>query len=354
MKKIGFIINSLQIGGAERLLVDIINNLPKDYKVYLVLLSKKNNRLLDEINENINIHILGDKGNFISIINLRKYLKKKGIRTVFSHLERSNKIALIASIFTKTLVFPVVHSIDMYPNNNAREKLSYFVAKKLYEIIPKKIVAISEGVKNYLEKEMSLQNNIVLIKNGIDFSRINLERNITNNKIIFATLGRIVYVKGLDNLFKFLSDKNLINLNWRLKVIGDGPELNSLKEKAISLKIDYKIDFCGPHNNPFKLLSDVNYMLMPSRKEGLPISILETLSIGIPSIVNDVGSLSKIIENGYNGYLVKNNNEWVNKIKCIMKIENAEYNKLCSNAIKSVEEYKIDKCIEKYIKTAYG
>tara|TARA_Y100001980_G_scaffold46115_1_gene28589 strand:+ start:8492 stop:9556 length:1065 start_codon:yes stop_codon:yes gene_type:complete len=354
MKKVGFIINNLQIGGAERLLVDKINNFPKDYKVYLILLSKKNNRLLDEISENINIHILGDRGNFISIINLRKYLKKKGIKTVFSHLERPNKIALIASIFTKILVLPVVHNIDIYPKNNAREKLRYLVTKKLYEIIPKKIVAISEGVKNYLEKEMSIQNNIVLIKNGIDFSRINLERNITKNKIIFATLGRIVYVKGLDNLLKFLSDKNLINLNWHLKVIGDGQELNSLKEQAIALKIDDKIDFCGSHNNPFKLLDDVNFMLMPSRKEGLPISILETLSIGIPSIVNDVGSLSKVIKNGYNGYVVKNNDQWTTQLKYVININSDDYSLLSTNAIKSVDKYKIEKCIKKYIETAYG
>ena len=108
----------------------------------------------------------------------------------------------------------------------------------------------------------------------------------------------------------------------------------------------------GACDNVEDILNIADLFVLPSKYEGLPLSILESMSCGIPVIATDVGGIGQAIINGYNGFKVNLNNMKEYKLY-IFKLHNNEhlYNDLKSNCRNFVyKEYSIKNCVEKYIK----
>jgi glycosyltransferase involved in cell wall biosynthesis len=352
-KRVAFCINNLEIGGAEILLIDLINNWPKEFDIHLILLQNKKNLfvLLNSKREITNLVLEGESSIVSQIFKIRHYFVKNKIDFCFSHLERPNKICLIASILTKTKVIPVIHSINLY---NSSPKLNKKFACYVYNVLASKIITISEPVRNYCTNELRIRKNkITLIENGIDFKRINSEfRNFEiNDKVIFAVLGRMELVKGYDILLRALGNPKIKNLNWMLKMIGDGSELTNLKIIVNELDIQDRVMFLGSQKFPFTYMTDVNFIIMPSRREGLPISLLEALGFGIPVISSDIGVFTHFIKNGVNGYIFASEDEHMlaNVISNCLNTPILEQQKMSIAAKKSVANNSIEICISKYL-----
>lgn len=353
MKRVAFCINNLKVGGAEKLLIDLINNWPNNYVLYLLLLEERNDliNLIDSSRLVKIIYVTKNKNVYRKVSFIRNFFIKEGINICFSHLEKSNKICLLSSFLTKTRVIPVVHSINIYNSSNWSVK---FISKLIYKFYAKMVVAISEPVMSYCINGLGInKSRLVKIDNGIDFKRVKkYKRDVSFGRgINFAVLGRMEFVKGYDYLLDVLGIKVFKGFNWSLRFIGDGKEFHNLLEKSNKLSISEKIQFLGYKENPFDYLTDVHYLLMPSRREGLPISLLESLSFGIPVIVSDVGILPKIVKDGYNGFVFKVEDEKMlgdTLLKCL-RISTVKYEELSINAGISVLEYSIENCISKYI-----
>jgi len=351
--KVAFCINNLKVGGAEKLLIDLINNWPGRFEIYLILLQEKDNLsdLLDASRNIKKITLWNTSSTCYQIKEIRRLFVTNKIDFCFSHLERSNKICLMASLMTKTRVFPVIHNINIYEESPLCVK---YTASIIYQILSRVVVAISEPVRNYCIDTLKINGKkIIQINNGIDFKRIEqYERDLSfDDKVSFAVLGRMEYVKGYDILLQALGSDKLRNLNWQLKMIGDGSELQKLRTLAGKIDIHEKIVFLGTQKFPFIHLTDVHFLVMPSRREGLPISLLEALSFGIPVIGSKVGVLPDIINNGRNGYIFESEN--VNMLvdvilKCI-KISPQQYYLMETDAKLSIEKYSIGNCVGKYL-----
>ena len=335
------------------LLIDLVNNWPRQYDIHLILLQNRD-ELTDLLYSNRRIykHILNEQVSFCCQINrIRKYFKRNNIEFCLSHLERPNKICLFASFLTKTKVFPVIHSINIYDSTPG---LNRIFASLIYRLLSKKMIAISGPVRDYCIKKLKIRKaRIVQIDNGIDFKRIRKYKQALqfNGSINFATLGRLERVKGYDLLLEAMGNTKIMNMNWSLKIIGNGAEIEDLKLKASSLGISEKVVFTGANKHPFKLLSDVHFLVMPSRREGLPLSLLEALGYGIPVIVSNIGVLPYIIDNGRNGFVFESENIDMleDLILHCLKIDPQRHLQLSLFAQKSVEGYSIDKCIKKYV-----
>lgn len=88
----------------------------------------------------------------------------------------------------------------------------------------------------------------------------------------------------------------------QLILVGDGPNRNVLEKKASSLKT--KVQFIGSSNDVYKYLLLSDCFILFSKEEGLPISIIEAMSVGLPIIASDVDGIPEQVEDGKNGYLV--------------------------------------------------
>ena len=161
------------------------------------------------------------------------------------------------------------------------------------------------------------------------------------------TISRLDYGKKNDDIIKSFS--KIKESNWKLYIIGDGKEFNNLKKLINDLNLNNKVILTGYKNKEEinKYMLDSSLFLMASITEGLPMVLLEAMSYGIPCIAYDVPSgVNDIIEDGRNGYIIKNRNE-LEYIKRIEEVINDSKlrNKLGLNAKEKAKEFSKEKIV---------
>ena len=230
-------------------------------------------------------------GTEVTIANI--FLKKKIIRKIVGDpaWERAYSKAKISESFDEFQIKNYGFSISL------QKKVRSFSIKKS-DIV----VTPSQHLKNFIQN-LGFKNKIEIINNGVFIPEENT--NIfTNDQINITIVSRLVSHKNIEKIIRAISDLNnpLIYLN----IIGDGPELNQLQK--ISLKSNNKdnIIFHGKLNrddiNHIFLKSDI--YVQASNYEGLPHSLLEAMSYGIPVLCTPVGECKEILGNEERGYIL--------------------------------------------------
>ena len=230
-------------------------------------------------------------GTEVTIANI--FLKKKIIRKIVGDpaWERAYSKAKISESFDEFQIKNYGFSISL------QKKVRSFSIKKSDIVITP-----SQHLKNFIQN-LGFKNKIEIINNGVFIPEENT--NIfTNDQINITIVSRLVSHKNIEKIIRAISDLNnpLIYLN----IIGDGPELNQLQK--ISLKSNNKdnIIFHGKLNrddiNHIFLKSDI--YVQASNYEGLPHSLLEAMSYGIPVLCTPVGECKEILGNEDRGYIL--------------------------------------------------
>ena len=226
-------------------------------------------------------------------------------------------------------------------------------AQTLHEPFWSKIVVVSQFVKRMTLKKGVNEERVCLIHNGIDLDEINkaprldLEGDI---KLLFV--GKIKQVKGIDLLLKAISTLDLSTKEKiKLYIAGSGPYEKNYKSLARSLKVSKYVQFLGhlPLSKCFSLYKSCDILILPSRLEGFPITLLEALGSGIPIIATSVGGITEIVKNNRNGLLVGlNTREITQKIKFL--VDHPEVRKQFSkNNLMDAEKYSWQKIAQQYL-----
>ena len=113
---------------------------------------------------------------------------------------------------------------------------------------------------------------------------------------LVVSVGRLKYPKDTRTLLEAAAR---VPGDWRLQVVGDGPERAALEPLASD-----KLELVGERNDVPELLATASVFVLSSRSEGLPISVLEAMAAGLPVIASDVGGLREQVEDGVTGLLV--------------------------------------------------
>jgi len=101
--------------------------------------------------------------------------------------------------------------------------------------------------------------------------------------------------------------ENLRDLDWSIDFIGDGPTLESVKSLVNGLGLSERVTFLGERDDVSARLSRADALVLVSRWEGLPLTILEAMRAELPVVASDVGGVSEAVSNGVTGYLVPRN-----------------------------------------------
>lgn len=118
---------------------------------------------------------------------------------------------------------------------------------------------------------------------------------IASDARVLLTVGNMVPVKGFDILLQALVLAGA-DAPWQLVMIGGGPLRSSLMEQVVSLGLKSRVRFVGrvPHNDLPDWFRAANRMILPSRSEGVPNVLLETMACGVPFIATRVGGVPEI------------------------------------------------------------
>lgn len=332
MLKIGFCIDSLETGGAEKLLVDIVNALyeTKEYEIHILTKLKSNSYFFNLIKDKIKYDFLLEKksedffsktrDSILKKINFKKFSDKVDIIIDFldgdffsyiKNIKNKKKIVWLHSSYKNLLI----------RKKNIDEKL------KNYD----KILVIADDMEKELLEVRKDLKNICKIDNFVDYQEIDKKLNeelkidFDFNQKYFLTVCRLnEEQKDLKTLIEAFS---LYKGDEKLVIAGDGPDRKMLEDLCIEKNLKDKVIFLGMINNPFIFMKNSQAFILSSKVEGFGLVLVEALYCGAKVISSDCPTgPSQILLNGEAGELfeVSNIDELLNKLEII---HNKEYNK---------------------------
>ncbi len=170
---------------------------------------------------------------------------------------------------------------------------------------PSKILTVSRtAAKIFTDEYWYSKRKVVAIPNGVDTKRFQPDQRyrsqfrakwqISENVTLLGMVCRLSHVKGVDVAFHALSRYVSHNTshNCKLVIVGDGEMRSELVSLAQSLSIDQHVIWTGPTTEPCKVFPAIDFFLLPSRQEGLPLALLEAMASGCIAVASPVGGVS--------------------------------------------------------------
>ena len=344
--KIAIISHSLAFGGAERfagVLSFILDDL--GYEVHNIIINDKVDyeycgklyKLGKICNDNYGFIIKKVAKAYL----LNAYLKNNNIQIIIDKRSRNSIVRelIYKWIYRKVKAFYMIHNynLKMYLPENV------LISKYIYNK-SKKIICVAKAIENKITEKYKFKNTITQY-NPIDFSKlINSKSNINHGKYILF-FGRLEEKsKHFSLMIEAFSVSKIYDRGYKLLILGDGPDLNLIKEIIRKYNLQDYIEMIPFQNNPFNHVKNAKFTILTSRYEGFPMSIIESLALGTPVVSVDCNSgPAEIIINEYNGLLVKNYDVFIlaNAIKKLVD-DKILYDICKRNTVKSVSHLSVD------------
>lgn len=227
-----------------------------------------------------------------------------------------------------------LHGSDLYENL----KNEYAPLRNIIFFNTDLIVPISEHGKNYIsEKYPEFKSKIFLSYLGVFDNGLNPINSKEINQFHIVSVSNVIALKRLHLIYETLQKTNS-NITWHH--FGDGPLANSVKNIIKSSRMGLNVNIHGHIPNSeiiqFYKTQPVNLFINVSSSEGIPVSIMEALSFGIPVIATNVGGVSELINDDLGGLIEANfnTNDLALKIEKILHLDNNEFKLLRENARK--------------------
>jgi glycosyltransferase involved in cell wall biosynthesis len=321
------VLNSLVIGGVEKVVVDICNTIDSEKnQVYIVNLSNIDLKLKSMLNKNIEVINLPYKNDsalsillfwIFGIPKMIRVINKLNPKIIHSHLyfhyflflSLSIKLSIISPVHFRT-----IHTSGLfYSSKTFVNRFRLFIEKIGSKIYPIYLISISQQIhennksffSKYAAKIRLIPNGINLIKftKSIFATATKSDFGIDNRNIIVVYVARLNYGKNHSCLLKAWAEviKNYNNAN--LCIVGDGVLKDVLVKQSEDLKIEKSVSFFGNLDNVSGFLSVADIGVFPSQFEGFPISLIEKMAMGLAVVTSDINVFKEIIEDDVNGVI---------------------------------------------------
>tara|TARA_B110000114_G_C15043197_1_gene378030 strand:+ start:106 stop:1251 length:1146 start_codon:yes stop_codon:yes gene_type:complete len=305
-------------GGAERILINIFNNLSSSqYLIDLVVLEKKG-KLWDAIPRHVNKRII-KLPNILSKIGqilyrkygwtlLLKYYASKitgNYDVGLSYFDSLYNVLLYSSKAFVTKKIAAIHSsYRSYDNRSRFIKGSHFKRMMQRYNEMDHIICVSNEVEKEFNSFFKQNSKTQVIYNPMNsedvISKSNSSKIILDSKDVFhfSAIGSLIPVKGFELLIDAARLLKEDGLNFKLNIIGSG----QLKEKLSELILDYDLQnfvkLWGFQSNPYGILKESDALVISSKTEGLPTVLCEAMILGKACIVPDITGCREVSNNG--------------------------------------------------------
>ncbi|MCD7836138.1 MAG: glycosyltransferase [Lachnospiraceae bacterium] len=333
MKKILFMIPTLGHGGAEKVLVNLVNNMDKklfDITVLVLFDGGVNRQFLSE-----HIHYKAIfKKTFPFNCKIMTLLSPKFLHRMFikdsydieiSYLEgpTARIIAGGKEMWSSTAVPHVstqyigwIHGEQHNAKNASYAFRSYKEAKNLYGKFDK-IVCVSNTVAEDFRKIFNINSEIEVLYNTLESEKIRKESTeeaneleLIEGEINIVSVGTLKAVKGFDRLLRIHQRLRNINIPVHTYLLGEGEDEAALKQQAKELGISSSVTFLGYKTNPYKYVAKCDLFVCSSHREGFSTAATEALIVGTPVCTTLVSGMKEMLgENNEYGYITENNED---------------------------------------------
>lgn len=352
------------VGGVDVSLRLILENINPDYFENIVVHGKrdtkkpfvdKNSNQLKEYNFPIKREISPIK-DCIAVFKTIKVILKEKPNVIHCHSSKGGIIGRAAGIFFKKTVFHTPQAYSYLSAVTPTKRSMYLAIERVFKNFNSVLLASSPSEMYRGIQEVKYKKNKVLLFNNciapIKIHDVNLKPAIYLPQTYICTVGRPSYQKNIEMMVEVIRGLKKAGQDCNLVITGVGeysPNLNHVKSLIAKYGLEKNIilvEWIG-REEIFKIIKKSMLYISTARYEGLPYSIIESLSLGKACVATNCDGNKDLIINGYNGYLVEKNdvNGMIDKILTLQN--NKELcKKLESNAYKLYEEkYNIKKNI---------
>lgn len=351
--KILHVINSLQMGGAEKLISDIVPRfIALGYEVDVAIFDTNETFIFDELKKNgIVVRGINRRNSYpYSIINLLKLMfviRKYDI--IHSHTTPAQLFTMISHflVSSKTKIVTTEHST----NNHRRGKWLYKIIDKIMYSRYNHIICISETAKKNLVNHIGNPKNITVVENGIDINKFQFSNplsrdvlGIKNTDFILTMVGRFCDAKDQDTVIKALS---LLPKHCKLLLVGDGNRKPICENLVKELGVTGRVLFLGIRNDIPQILHTSDIVIMSSHWEGLSLSSVEGMSVNKPFLASNVEGLKEVVD-GAGVLFQEGNSQQLAKIILELMNDKDLYSVTAKKCLERARKYDISQMVTQY------
>lgn len=326
--KILFRHRSMEMGGVEKVLLSMLNNLNREKFDLSVCLNLFQGELRNEIPDYVDVKTLAkgkedfSKNPFINKIQLVARAVKLWLYRTFPSIP--DRFILKNDVDIEIATGYTMFSDVLNSSNKKSKKIGWFHSDitypKLQPAVPQILKQIpqfdyfiwgSQQAKDIFQEthpNTSLPDNQVIL-NAIPMEELKQKAaeftpDFGTGHPVFVTVGRLHSRKGHHLLMKVHAQLLKDGFPHKIYVIGDGEEKENLEKQAEQLGVSDSFLFLGSLLNPYPYVQHADFFIMPSESEGWPLIIADTLILQKPIISTAVGGIPEMITHKKNGYLV--------------------------------------------------
>ncbi len=353
--KILHVITTLDIGGAERLMVDLLPLLNQgENQVDLLLFNGVDTPFKNELKEK-GVRILqltswkGIKNHFevynpLNIFRLKPYISDYDI--VHTHNTACQYyVSLAAKLCKRPILVTTEHSTF-----NRRRSLKWFkpIDKWMYDKYSA-VICISDQASANLKEYIGAPEKIHTILNGVNVDRFyRSSKEISrNSSFLISMIAAFRKEKDHETMLRAMSH---LPVNYKLQLAGRDfdEKVPTLKQMCIDLGIQDRVDFLGARSDVPDLLEESDVVVMSSHWEGFGLAAVEAMAAGRPLIASDVGGLRDIVQDGGLLFPQGDDKELAQRIQFLCEHPD-EYHEVAKQCRNKAQQYDISKMAEKYL-----
>ena len=262
-----------------------------------------------------------------------------------SSFYRKSFFVLFSKLFRKKVILHI-HGAEfkVFYHKESGLLMKWFVRRIMN--LSDEIIALSFNWKKDLEKIVSFGKEIKVLPNPVSVPGYKRDYKDSNPiKILF--MGRLGERKGVYDLIKVAEGIDLKHNNIKFILCGDG-DIEKVRRMVNTMGIDQYFEIPGWTQDKVTFFKKADIYVLPSYNEGMPMSILEAASYGLPIISTPVGGIGEVIEDGVNGFLVNPGDIEALKEKILLLVNSVELRtRMSKEALRIVKEkFEVNKIVE--------
>lgn len=346
--KILHIINSLNVGGAENLLLNSISHYQKKgHEVKILVLSNNIKLNISKHKDVIEYVKTNNPKSLKSFIAALKFLKENEYDIIHAHLFPT---IYYCSIIKKMGIIKVPLIITEHNTHNKRRyiKLLKPIEKFVYKSFDV-VICISEGTKSNLGDWIERDNKMEVVYNGIDLDKFSYDRPKFNydsrsdiNLIMVASFSQQKDQITLIRSLQMLPEK------FKLHFAGNGPQLERAKDLAKDLGISNRIFFLGNRKDIPDLLKSMDIFILSSNWEGFGLVTVEAMASGLPVVASNITGLSEVVM-GYGKLFEKGNEKELSEMIFEIAKNSELYKELSKKSVERAKCFSMNRMVNEYI-----
>ncbi|NTM09860.1 glycosyltransferase family 4 protein [Enterococcus faecium] len=306
------------------------------------------------------------KNHLIAYKQLKKVVADNKIDIIHCHSPIGGAISRLVGKTNNVKVIYTAHGFHFYKGAPLINWMLYFPIEYYLSKYTDQLIVINQEDYVRARKVFPIKNVHIVHGVGVDIQKIEnieidrqqkkLELKILNEQIVLLSIGELNDNKNHELVIDCLKDFN--NVNFKYLICGDGVLKEKLQAKIKQYDLEDKIELLGYRTDILELLKICDFFIFPSKREGLPVSIMEAMACRVPVIGSKIRGNSDLIQDNINGFLfsLDDRKEFIQIItKFLLKeYDEDDLNFIKENAFKSVQNYSLKNVLDELKKVYHS